>query len=79
MFSSKVKVFAIYASCFIVVFLITRVIAVQFFTEPTFWTTFIPIACAMILAPKPHIVQDGEDKRYGLKSVFFKHIYWIDK
>ncbi|AZQ43209.1 hypothetical protein [Nonlabens ponticola] len=74
----KYKTFGVYLICFLGVFVITHYITVGFFTEPTFWTTFIPIAVAMIVSPKPHIEETVSGKRYGLKSLFSPKIYWFD-
>ena len=49
----------------------------QFFTEPTFWTMFIPLGFAIALAPKPHIEETEEGRQYGLKSIFFKKVIRI--
>ena len=75
--SPKIKVFLIYGLSFFVVFLIVRFLMVQYFTEPTFWTMFVPLGFAIALAPKPHIEETEEGRQYGLKSIFSKKIIRI--
>jgi hypothetical protein len=75
--SPKIKVFLIYGLSFLIVFSIARFIMVQFYPEPTLWLTFIPLAIGMIVAPKPHIEETKEGRVYGLKSLFFKKIYYL--
>lgn len=75
--SPKIKVFLIYGLSFLILFSIARLIMVQFYTEQSLWLTFIPLAFGMILAPKPHIEETEEGRVYGLKSIFFKKIFYI--
>ncbi|KQC32306.1 hypothetical protein AAU57_02415 [Nonlabens sp. YIK11] len=75
--SPKIKVFLIYGISFMLVFLITRFILVQFYPEPSMWLTFIPLGVGMVLAPKPHIEETQSGRQYGLKSIFFKRIIHI--
>lgn len=75
--SPKIKVFVIYALSFFIVFAITWLITSSFFLGESIWTTFIPIAAAMILAPKPHIEETQSGRQYGLKSLFFKRVFPI--
>ena len=71
--SSKVKVFVIYGVSFLAIFLVVRIITVQFIEEGI-WTTMIPIAASMIFAPKPHAEKTQSGVNYGLKSIFSKKI-----
>jgi hypothetical protein len=40
--------------------------------EQGMMTMFIPIAIAMIVAPKPHMEETEYGRAYGLKSIFLK-------
>lgn len=66
--------FLIHAVIFLAIFLLVRWIAIQFVVEPTFWTTIIPVACAWLLSPRPHVEQTQSGNQYGLRWVFSKNI-----
>ncbi|WP_124979050.1 hypothetical protein [Nonlabens xiamenensis] len=76
--SPKIKAFLIYGLCFTAIFLIVRFIAVSWVVDPTLWTTIIPIASAMILAPKPYAEESPDGRKYGLRSIFLKKPYMFE-
>lgn len=48
------------------------------FVEPTDWTRFIPIVVAFIFSLKPHIEDAQSGRRYGLKNLFSKKIWYLN-
>lgn len=72
--SPKIKMYLIHAVVFLAVFLIARAIAIQLVVDPTMWTTIVPVACAWLLAPKPHVEKTQSGNQYGLRWVFSKKI-----
>lgn len=72
--SPKWKMFLIHAVVFAAVFLLVRFIMMQFVIDPTFWTTLVPVGCAWLLAPRPHVEETQSGKQYGLRIVFSKSI-----
>ncbi|GAK95880.1 hypothetical protein JCM19294_2662 [Nonlabens tegetincola] len=37
----------------------------------------LPIIVAVVVAPKPHVAQYQSGKRYGLKWIFKKDVWWF--
>ncbi|WP_438962864.1 hypothetical protein [Nonlabens sp.] len=72
--SPRWKMFLIHAVIFAAVFILVRFVMTQFAVDPTFWTTVIPLGCAWLLSPKPHVESTQSGKQYGLKSIFSKKI-----
>ena len=75
--SPKIKMYLYYSLSFLVIYLITLLI-VRTFVEPTNWTRFIPIVVAFIFSLKPHIEDAQSGRRYGLKNLFSKKIWYLN-
>jgi len=70
----KWKMFLIHILAFVAVFFIARFIITYFVIDLTYWTTIIPLGCAWLLAPKPHVEETQSGKQYGLRILFSKKI-----
>ena len=66
--------YLIHGSIFLGLFLIGRMILLQFVVDPSFWTLLIPVFIASFLAPKPHVVKTQSGNQYGLRWMFTKKI-----
>ena len=72
---SRYKMLGIHTIIFLSVFLVIRIITIQFITEPNAMLILIPIGFAWLIAPRPHVVQMQSGKEYGLKFLFSKKVY----
>lgn len=75
--SPKVKMFLIYGISFLVLFMAVWFLAGLFFDDDSWPRKLAPILGSIIAAPKPHVEEYQNDKRYGLKSIFIKKIFWM--
>jgi hypothetical protein len=73
----RYKMLGIHVITFLGAFLLARYITAQFVIEPTIWTTVVPLICAWLIAPRPHVVQMQSGKEYGLKSIFSKKVFKV--
>jgi uncharacterized protein (DUF983 family) len=67
----------IHVIIFLGAFLLARFIMMQFVMEASLWTTIVPLTCAWLIAPRPHVVQMQSGKEYGLKSIFSKKVFKV--
>lgn len=75
--SPKIKMFLIYALCFLGLFMIVWFIAGVLFEEESWLRKLTPILVSIVAAPKPHVEQHQSGPRYGLKSIFSRKIFWM--
>lgn len=73
----KIKMFLIYAFCFIALFMLVWWIVSLIVTEESMISKLAPIAISIIFAPKPHIEEHSGKRKYGLKTILSKKIYWV--
>lgn len=75
--SPKIKTYLVYSISFLVLFMGTFFITKAITNKTSVFTTMLPIIVAVVLAPKPHVAQYQSGKRYGLKWIFKKDVWWF--
>ncbi|WP_213521137.1 hypothetical protein [Nonlabens sp.] len=73
----RYKMLGIHVIIFLTAFLLARFIMMQLVMEASLWTTIVPLTCAWLIAPRPHVVQMQSGKEYGLKSIFSKKVFKV--
>ncbi|WP_292891239.1 hypothetical protein [Nonlabens sp.] len=73
----RYKMLGIHVIIFLGAFLLARFIMMQLVMEASLWTTIVPLTCAWLIAPRPHVVQMQSGKEYGLKSIFSKKVFKV--
>lgn len=73
----KIKMYLYYSLSFLAFYLITYVIVYNFVAHND-WTNFIPLIVAFILSFKPYMEDTQSGRRYGLKSLFSRKIWYLE-
>lgn len=75
--SPKVKMYVYYSLSFLILYLISFAL-LRLLAEPSAATRFAPIIVAFIFSFKPYMEEAQSGRRYGLKHLFFKKIWYFN-
>ncbi len=72
--SAKIKMYLVYGTIFLGLFLGLWFIAGFIFEEDSTLRKLGPMVLSIILSPKPHVEETESGRQYGLKSFFLKKV-----
>lgn len=76
--SPKIKMFLIYAASFFVIYVLVYAAMTAFVEKITSLMVLIPVVVAYVFSFKPYIEESQSGRRYGLKHLFVKKIWYLD-